>query len=187
MYRVLAGAAAIGLAALGLTSTALAGATVSSTCPSATVLIAAPTYTTTGEALVGSRGNVWAYATYTRQLQIYRVTTKADTYCATMRDTGTFTTVPGPSPGGKGTVIAGITGTLGRVLTTSSFSGRWRPEEPLTGPVGAYPPDVDWTDWYFDDVSGFGMPYWSLSARSPANGCWSSRTDNPNLGDIRST
>ena len=59
--------------------------------------------------------NVWATADYTRTLQVYRVA--KNTYCATWRDSGTFVTVAGQSPGGTGTVAKnGKSGTVSITL-----------------------------------------------------------------------
>ena len=110
MKRVLTTAAALCVLALGATSTASARATYTTSCPAYSQQVANVTYTVVGEPVTGKNGNVWASATYTRTLLVFRVS--KNSYCANWRDTGTFTTVEGTSPGGTGTVGAALTQVL---------------------------------------------------------------------------
>jgi hypothetical protein len=58
------------------------------------------TYKISNDADSGDGGNYWAYDAMTRQLQIWVSTTGPNTYCADIKDSGTFTTQAGVrSPG----------------------------------------------------------------------------------------
>jgi hypothetical protein len=142
------------------------------------------TYSVTGESVTGRDGNVWATANYGRTLLVFGV--GKNSYCANWRDTGTFTTVAGKSPGGSGSVAAGITGTFSRTGVTTTFSARWRPNAPTTGSLGVFASPVDWTSFYFDDVSGLDLAWYANLFQTPANGAWGSRTGFPSYCDITS-
>src|SRR4051794_26732945 len=105
MKRVLTLAAILGLAALAPISSASAA---NPGCPSSSVMVAAPSYTVQNGLVEGVLGNVWATDTYTRTVAVYRV--NPTTYCAIMRDVGTYTTIAGPSPAGTGFVAGGLRG-----------------------------------------------------------------------------
>jgi hypothetical protein len=185
MRRVVTLAAAFAVVALTLTSSAFARASVVTGCPSTASVIANVSYTVAGDPVTGRAGNVWANATYTRTLVIYRVS--RNSYCALWRDSGTFTTVAAsPSPGGSGSVKAGITGTATRTAITTNFTARWRPEGPTSGSLGAHDASFNWVDVYFDDVEGYGL-VWTYGMYSTSlNGCWGTRIDYASIGDITS-
>jgi hypothetical protein len=179
-------AAAISLLALSTTSSAVAGTTTIITgCPAYAPLIAGVTFNVTGEQVTGSRGNVWATADYRRLLGIYRV--GRNSYCATWRDTGTFTTVEGPAPGSWGWLDGGIPGTLVRTAVTTNFTATWNPKKPTSGYIGTYEAPVDWTSFYFDGVQGLDLVWWSNLYQTLTNGCWANRTGYPSIGNIASS
>jgi hypothetical protein len=182
MKRVLTTAAAISLLALAATSSGVA-ATITTSCPSTASLIAAISFTVSDEPVAGRYGNIWATADYTRTVAVYRVT--KGSFCAAWRDTGMFTTLDGMSPGGGGTVAAGISGPFVRSGVTTVFSGTWDPNGPTSGFIGGLASGGDWTTLYFDSVSGLGAVWWAGIYQTAANGCWANRTGYPSLGDIR--
>jgi hypothetical protein len=82
----------------------------------------------------GVRGNNWAFDDYARAVHVWRKS--AGRYCAasTYAD-GTFTTIAGPSPGGK-TTPAGIRGTF-KGASVTTFRGAQRADvKPTTGDLG---------------------------------------------------
>src|SRR3954470_16387107 len=129
--------------ALGAVAVAPASATISTTCPYGSQLIAYGSTVVTGDSLTGADpSNVWAIGNYTRTYQLYRVS--GHTFCATWRDSGTFTTVGGTSPGGTGTVDAGVTGNLTQTRV-ETFSGTFQPH--------GLPSSGDTLSDYFSEVS----------------------------------
>ena len=65
----------------------------------------------------GTRGNNWAFDTYSRTVRVWR---KArGHFCAASTYGGAFTTIAGASPGGTTTIPAGIRGTLNGQSTTT--------------------------------------------------------------------
>jgi hypothetical protein len=181
MKRAFTLAAALCVLALGAVSPASArAATYSTTCPAYSQLIAYNTYLVTGDPVTGADPtNVWATATYTRTVQIYKVS--GNTYCAVWRDTGTFTTLGGTSPAGTGTVDAGITGRLTR-SRVETFTGTWSP----TGATGPFAGPFDVLSLYFTDVSGVTVTWYADIYTTTANGSWGSRSGYPSYCDIRS-
>jgi hypothetical protein len=153
-------------------------------CPAGSQLVASVTYSVAGESIKGRDGNVWAIANYNRTLLVFRV--GKNSYCANWRDTGTFTTIAGESPGGSGSVGAGITGTFSRTGVTTTFSARWQPNAPTSGSLGALASPVDWTSFYFSDVSGLDLVWYANVFQTPGNGSWGSRTGFPSYCDITS-
>jgi hypothetical protein len=184
MKRALTITAALCLVVLGITSSASARAMITTSCPWNAPLIASGTYGVTGEPVQGTKGNVWAVANYTRQIAVYRVSTSS--YCVTWRDTGTFTTLEGSSPGGGGTVAAGISGPLTRTAVTTNFTATWQPTVLTSGSLGTFPAPLDWTSFYFGGIQQPDLVWWTGSFQTSANGCWAYRTGYPSIGDIRS-
>src|SRR5207245_1407055 len=152
MKRALISAAALCVLALGTVSTASGRATLTTTCPSGSQVVANVIIPVTGDPVTDANGNVWATATYTRTLIVFRVT--KDTYCATWRDTGTFTTTGSQSPGGTGDLGPGITGTLTRTGTTNTFTATWQPSAATSGTLTPQAGPFDWPSPYFSDVQG---------------------------------
>jgi hypothetical protein len=167
-------------------STASAQATYTTSCPAYSQLVASVSYLVTGEQVTGVDGNVWATASYTRMLQVYRVPGAKNTYCATWRDSGTFVTVAGESPGGTGTMEAGIAGSLTRTAVTTNFTASFQPRAATSGALGSFTAPFDWTSLYFGNVQGFGLVWYSNLYTTPANGAWGSRTGYPSYCDITS-
>jgi hypothetical protein len=184
MKRVLTIAAALCVLALGVTST---GSAYTTSCPAYSQQIVSVTYDVTGESVTGVNGNVWASAGYTRTLQIYRVS--KNSYCATWRDSGTFLTIAGPSPGGTpyGWVDDGVAGTLTRTAVTTNFTAKWQPSVATSGSLGTYAAPVDWTSFYFNNVRGLDLVWFANLYGTPANGSWGSRTGFPSYCDILSS
>src|SRR3982751_6465774 len=129
-------AAALCALALGAASTASAKGlvTISTTCPSGSQLIASGSAIVAGDSVTGADpSNGWATANYTRTFQLYRVS--GHTFCATWRDSGSFTTTGGTSPAGTGTVAAGVTGNLTRTRV-ETFDGTFQPHGlPTSGDI----------------------------------------------------
>lgn len=185
MKRALTLAAALCVLALGAVSPASARAAYSTTCPTGSQLVAYTTYLVTGEPVTGADpSNVWATADYTRTLQIYRVA--KNSFCALWRDSGTFTTTGGTSPGGTGTVAAGITGKLTR-SRVETFTATWQPSVPTSGSLGLFPGGVDVLSLYFTGVSGITVTWYADLYTTPANGSWGSRSGFPSYCDIVSS
>jgi hypothetical protein len=188
MKRAFILAAALCVLALGAVSPASAQGMYTTSCPAGSQLVAFVNYSVTGESITGRDGTTWATANYTRTLLVFRVGTGngKTTYCANWRDTGAFTTVGSTSPGGSGSVAAGITGTFSRTGVTTTFSAKWRPAAPTSGSLGVFASPVDWTSFYFDDVSGLDLVWYVSLFQTPANGAWGSRTGFPSYCDITS-
>jgi hypothetical protein len=184
MKRALTLAAALCVLALGAVSTASAQATYTTSCPAYSQLVVSVSYVVSGDPVTDANGNVWATASYTRVLQVYRVPGAKNTYCATWRDSGTFVTVAGESPGGTGTVQAGIVGTLTRTAVTTNFTASFQPRTATGGVVGPFAGPFDWTSLYFGNVQGFGLVWYSNLYMTPLNGAWGSRTGYPSYCDI---
>jgi hypothetical protein len=181
MKRAFTLAAALCVLALGAVSSASARGTYTTSCPAYSQLVVNVTYVVTGDPVTGvDPNNVWATADYTRTLQVYRVA--KNTYCATWRDSGTFVTVAGQSPGGTGTVDDWIVGKLTRTAVTTNFTATWQPGAATSGPLGAGP--SDWTSLYFGNVQGLGLVWYSNLYTTLANGAWGSRTGYPSYCDI---
>jgi hypothetical protein len=156
-------AAVIGLAAAPAGSAATKRAFDGNTCPSAPVVA----YVTMGiqsDGIVGPSGLEWARGTYTRQIVIYRLGTY--TFCVITRDSGTFTSEAGPSPGGTGWLDAGVTGTVTKSTRSTIFYGVWRPSVPTMGSIGTYP-DGNWLPLFFSWTSGYGDGWFAQLYRSP--------------------
>jgi hypothetical protein len=181
MKRVLTIAAILGLAALASGSSALARSSAS-VCPSAQ-LAAYVTYAVDGDPITGASGTaVWAKSSYTRTLLIYRYDTT--TFCAIWRDSGSFTTVAGPSPGGTGLVAAGISGRMTRSSVSTVFHAHWRGTTPTRGTLAG---QADWLSLYFDSgVQGLDLAYEAGLFQSPY-GCFSYRSGGLSTGDIVTT
>lgn len=129
----------------------------------------------------GIQGNTWAFDTYTRTVRVWR---KAPgRFCATSAYGGTFSSIAGPSPGGKSQLPAGIRGTFtGTSMTT--FRGKLAPHgAPLRGFLGVKDfactsADVkgrcagtwDWIDDYFANVTQFRYTRYSFAYHATENG-----------------
>jgi len=105
------------------------------------------------------------------------------TFCATWRDSGTFTTTGGTSPGGTGTVDAGVTGNLTRTRV-ETFTANWQPRAATSGSIGAQDGPFDLLSLYFTNVSGVTVGWYADLYTTAANGAWGSRTGFPSYCDI---
>jgi hypothetical protein len=171
------GFAAVALCALalGAASTASASGLISTSCPAGSQPVASGSVLVTGDPVTGADpSNVWATADYTRAFQLYHV--NGHDFCVTWRDTGTFTTVGGTSPAGRGSVAAGVTGYLNRTRV-ETFSGTWQPHGATNG-------SDDLLSAYFDGVSDVNVTWYADLYLTPANGNWGSRTGFPSYCDI---
>ena len=184
MKRALTLAAALCVLALGAVSTASAVTTYTTSCPAYSQLVVSVSYLVTGDPVTDADGNVWATADYTRTLQVFRVPWAKNTYCATWRDSGTFVTVDAQSPGGTGTVAAGIVGRLTRTAVTTNFTASFQPHAATSGAVGPFAAPFDWTSLYFSNVQGLGLVWYSNLYTTALNGSWGSRTGFPSYCDI---
>jgi hypothetical protein len=181
MKRILITAALLGLAVAAAASSALAKSTVVTGCPSTARLVANVTNVATNDPILGASGNVWAIGSYTRQLLVYRV--DAATYCVMWRDSGSFTTIAGPSPGGLGLVAGGIKGKMARTSISLNFKATLLGNRPTSGSLGTGESPIDFLAYYFENVPNFGVAYES-GLFSSAYGCWSYKTGVPTYGDV---
>jgi hypothetical protein len=155
---------------------ASASALISTSCPAGSQLIAYGSTFVTGDPVTGADpSNIWATADYTRTFQLYRV--YGHTFCAVWRDSGTFTTVGSTSPGGTGTVAAGVTGNLTRTRV-ETFSATFQPH--------SLPTSGDILSAYFIGVSDVNVTWYVDLYTTSANGAWGSRTGFPSYCDITS-
>jgi hypothetical protein len=114
----------------------------------------------------GVRGNNWAFDHYTRTVKVWRK--RAGRYCAASTYGGTFSTIAGPSPGGRTSIPAGIRGTM-RGTSTTTFRGTATPDnQPTRGDLGTKDfactsadrkgdcaGTFDWLSAYFTSADGF--------------------------------
>ena len=141
----------------------------------------------------GVGGNAWANDTINRHLQVYDQ--GSGTYCAVVNDTGSILTFAGESPGGTGTVSAGIKGTINGGYTTTVFTGTLASNPPYktNGNLGNF--DLQCTDAYtcpgahpgyysyFSSTSGDDLASWSWYYHTAKNGDWTNAAAG-NVGDI---
>ncbi len=142
----------------------------------------------------GVAGNAWANDTINRHLQIRQVGTTTS-YCAMIDDTGSFVTFAGVSPGGTGTVPAGIDGRINGGYTTTQFTGTLdsSPAYKTHGNLGTFDLNCDMSFncpgahpsylSYFTTTSGDSFATWSWSYHTAQNGNWVN-ADSGNFGDI---
>jgi len=129
----------------------------------------------------GVKGNNWAFDTYTRTVHVWRK--GAGRFCSASNYNGEFTTIPGPSPGGKWQLPAGIRGTFkGSSVTT--FRGAFTPKgEAVHGSLGVKDfgctSDAqkgqcngtwDWLREYFTGIAGFRYARYAFSYHASENG-----------------
>ena len=129
----------------------------------------------------GIRGNTWAFDTYARTVRVWR---KAPgRFCSVSTYDGAFTTIEGPSPGGKTQLPAGIRGTFAGASVTT-FRGRLAPRgAPLQGFLGVKDfacssADLkgqcsgtwDWLRDYFTGIAGFRYSRYEFGYHATENG-----------------
>jgi hypothetical protein len=129
----------------------------------------------------GIRGNTWAFDTYQRSVRVWR--RPRGRYCSVSTYDGQFTSIQGPSPGGKAQLPAGIRGTFSGSSTTT-FRGRFAPRgAPLRGFLGVKDfactsADVkgqcsgtwDWLSDYFTGVTAFRYTRYAFRYHATENG-----------------
>jgi hypothetical protein len=129
----------------------------------------------------GIKGNTWAFDDYLRSVRVWR---KArGRYCSLSTFDGQFTSIEGPSPGGKAQLPAGIRGTFSGSSATT-FRGRFAPGGALVrGFLGVKDfactsADVkgqcsgtwDWLGDYFTGVTGFRYTRYTFRYHATENG-----------------
>lgn len=140
----------------------------------------------------GEGGNYWAYDTLWRHYMVWK--TGATEYCAIIRDTGSFKTVAGRSPGDTDDIAAGIRGLIRGGYRTTHFTGTWSPEWPAFGYIGKldYQCDIDtgdcpgapvWRDKYFTSIAGYDFDWWGWFYHAGPRGTWYNAVSG-NVGDI---
>jgi hypothetical protein len=122
----------------------------------------------------GSKGNTWAYVTYTRRVRVWR--RGPSRFCAASAYAGTFTSMAGPSPGGKWTLPDGIRGTMD-ATSVRTFRGRFAPRAPLHGFLGTKSGPWEWSDDYFTGVTRFRYTRYAFRYHATENGAgtWTDR------------
>jgi hypothetical protein len=119
----------------------------------------------------GLQGNAWADLTYTRAVRVWRTGTAR--FCAVSTYDGTFTSLAGPSPGGRWQLPAGIRGTLAATSKTT-FRGRLTTRAlPLHGFLGVKDFAAGTWEWmsdYFGNVTGFKYTRYSFTYHATENG-----------------
>jgi len=129
----------------------------------------------------GSRGNYWASDDYVRRIEVWR--TGPGAFCAIVRYDGRFTTLPGSSPGGSGTLGAGIRGKFeGGYRMDFKATMRVRPARRVKGSIGTWdyrcdtagncPGSVYWVSLYFTGVTGDEFDWWGWIYRAGKSGTW---------------
>jgi hypothetical protein len=144
------------------------------------------TYRVQNDVDTGIKGNTWAFDTYVRSVRVWR---KAPgRFCSVSTYDGDFTSIEGPSPGGRTQLPAGIRGTFAGQSVTS-FSGRFAPHgAPLRGFLGVKDfactsADVkgqcggtwDWLHEYLTGIAAFRYTRYQFRyhATENGNGTWS--------------
>jgi hypothetical protein len=129
----------------------------------------------------GIQGNTWAFDTYTRTVRVWRK--GSGRFCATSAYDGTFSSIAGPSPGGKSHLPAGIRGTF-QGTSSTAFRGKLAAHgAPLHGFLGVKDfactsADVkgrcagtwDWLGTYFARVTQFRYTAYSFAYHANENG-----------------
>ena len=118
--------------------------------------VVAMSYGVQNDADTGIQGNTWALDTYTRSVRVWRLGRAR--FCAASTYGGTFATVPGPSPGGKWQLPAGIRGTFKGTSTTTfhgNFDARGAPLRGFLGVRDFATGTWEWMNDYFTNVTQF--------------------------------
>ncbi len=177
---------AAALASPALDKSNIAGAQCRTTGPGTKGLVNV-TYTLVNDYDSGYAGNAWANDTIHRRLRIWRTST--NTFCAQVRDSGTFTTFAGTSPSGMSTVSAGVPGRMNGGYVTTFFTGTYAPGAmPTHGDLGTF--DLQCTDAsncpgahpsyqsYFSSTSGDDLAHWGWIYKAKSHhGTWLNQDD----------
>jgi hypothetical protein len=164
-------------------------------------LVLSVSYRVVNDVDTGVQGNNWAFDTYRRAVKIWRQS--AGRFCSTSSYDGDFTSIAGPSPGGKADLPAGIRGSF-KGSSVTAFRGGFAPKgAPLRGFVGTKDfacssadqkgecsGTWDWLSTYFTGVSHFNYVRYAFTYRATENGkgTWTDTYANGKAhmnGDIR--
>lgn len=145
----------------------------------------------------GICGNYWAFDDFVRHIKV--VQTDTNTFCATVKYEGHFTTIAGESPGGASACSPvalgeGVTGTFqGGYVSTFIGTLKSTPDKRTKGNLGTFdyncdenancPGYVSWRDLYFSSTSGFDCTWWGWVYHAGDNGSWVNAVTG-NSGDI---
>jgi len=124
-----------------------------------TVAVAGPAWASSTEGCVGARdkvaditrhivksndygadGHIWALDTFDERVRLWQV--GLNQYCIRREFAGTFESFAGVSPGGTGTISAGVTGTWHGTIV-AYLTGDFVPVAPTSGDQGTYVENCD--------------------------------------------
>lgn len=154
------------------------------------------TYRVTNDFDSGVNGNAWANDTIYRHLRVSDL--GSGMYCAAVDDTGYFVTFAGDSPGGTGTVAAGIVGVLNGGYVTTAFAGTLDPSPAYAthGNLGSFDLQCDASFncpgarpsflSYFSGSPSWDYASWGWTYDTARNGDWANDSSG-NSGDITGT
>jgi hypothetical protein len=151
-------------------------------------LVLSVSYRVVNDVDTGVRGNNWAFDTYNRTVRVWR--RAPGRFCSASTYDGEFSSIAGPSPGGKWQLPAGIRGTFkGSSVTT--FRGGFTPGgAQIRGflgskdfacssadPKGQCGGTWDWLGVYFTSVSRFKYLRYTFAYHATENGTgtWSDK------------
>ncbi len=144
-------------------------------------LVLSVSYHVVNDVDTGVQGNNWAFDTYDRSVRVWRK--GPGRFCSASTYNGQFTSIAGPSPGGKAQLPAGIRGTFsGSSVTT--FRGTFAPQgAPVRGFLGSKDfactsadqkgqcsGTWDWLSTYFTGISRFKYVRYAFSYHATENG-----------------
>lgn len=131
----------------------------------------------------GVMGNNWAIDTINRNIQI-SPTDASGVYCVVVRDSGSFVTSSGWSPGGTTQIVAGLTGTM-QGGWSGTITGTFNPQWATNGNVGTIDASTDpsWLTRYFNAGYSYVQSYWGWVYQSGHGSTWYNTIDNTS-GDI---
>jgi hypothetical protein len=129
----------------------------------------------------GVKGNTWAFDAYTRQVRVW--SKPRGRFCSVSSYNGEFSSIAGPSPGGKWQLPAGIRGTFAGssvAMFRASFAPRGAPVRGFLGAkdFACTSADVkgrctgtwDWVATYFTNVAAFKYTRYDFKYHATENG-----------------
>jgi hypothetical protein len=172
----------LGLVATG-TPSAWAVPSDLDSCPTGTPTLYDVTIGNTNVADYAVDGHVWALDSYVQHVRVWKIGQKH--YCFRIDYDGTWTSFAGVSPGGTGTISAGVTGTFS-ALRILRLNGEFTPRYALSGHVA----DFDWQcqsdgtctgprpspGMYFSPITNVNSTWDEYHATSAGHGSWSDST-----------
>ena len=187
--RVRAIVVAAAMAALAIMPQTAAAA--SKPCPGGGPLVVNTYANYINSADIGVDGHVWALDAARESIQIWQIGT--NTYCFKRQDIGTFTSFEGVSPGGTGTVRAGVTGRwYGELVIV--IQGTFAPNLPTNGFVGDFDLQCQQDGTclgaafnarnYFSSFDSLDFLKFAGTFEAGACGVWRQSTDGSTTGDI---